>query len=255
MNKFVDHTGKQFGRLTALNLDPARKHHWVCRCDCGAERSVRAAYLVSGHTQSCGCLQREMSAARTGENSPCFVDHTGKKFGRLTALHSDPARREHWICRCSCGAEKSVSAGSLVSGRTKSCGCLARELSAARTGENNPHWNSDLTKEDRLNNRDLLTPNSFRQRIYARDGFRCTLCGANHSFHAHHMEPWSKNKERRNEPDNLVTICRTCHDDYHRIYPARIANSENFITWFRERRLRFERGELKVQNRERKTEE
>lgn len=30
----------------------------------------------------------------------------------------------YWRCRCSCGTEKDVLAGSLLSGKSKSCGCI-----------------------------------------------------------------------------------------------------------------------------------
>lgn len=33
-----------------------------------------------------------------------------------------------WLCRCDCGAKTVVSASELRLGRSKSCGCLAREL-------------------------------------------------------------------------------------------------------------------------------
>lgn len=34
---------------------------WKCECKCGNEISVRRADLTSGHTQSCGCLQRDVA--------------------------------------------------------------------------------------------------------------------------------------------------------------------------------------------------
>lgn len=63
-------------------------------------------------------------------------DLTGKTFGRLTAIkfegrlhYSGGKYTSHpvWLCRCECGKEHSVHAQSLISGRTKSCGCLQRE--------------------------------------------------------------------------------------------------------------------------------
>jgi hypothetical protein len=47
----------------------------------------------------------------------------GTKFGRLTAVER---RGLKWLCRCDCGAEKEIQAGSLRYGYTKSCGCLLR---------------------------------------------------------------------------------------------------------------------------------
>jgi hypothetical protein len=54
--------GKKFGKLTVLN-ESCRSDNgviwWRCQCDCGAKIEVRAHGLKSGHTLSCGCLQRE----------------------------------------------------------------------------------------------------------------------------------------------------------------------------------------------------
>lgn len=35
-----------------------RASYWHCRCEFGNEASVRYAYLITGNTKSCGCLQR-----------------------------------------------------------------------------------------------------------------------------------------------------------------------------------------------------
>ena len=55
-------TGKRFGRLKVLGRSHQNKKHkwyWLCICDCGREVAVVGVDLKSGHTQSCGCLQRE----------------------------------------------------------------------------------------------------------------------------------------------------------------------------------------------------
>lgn len=62
---------------------------------------------------------------------PRFVLHdlTGQIFGRLLVLYRDMNYRKgraRWICRCSCGREISVIGASLLTGNTKSCGCLQR---------------------------------------------------------------------------------------------------------------------------------
>ena len=58
-------------------------------------------------------------------------DLTGKKFGRLTAIHpvtKKGSRKRFWRCRCDCGNETVVEEFHLKSGHTKSCGCYRREL-------------------------------------------------------------------------------------------------------------------------------
>jgi len=62
----TDITGARFGRLVVLHRDCVlhRKSggtvvKWMCQCDCGTKMSVRSGCLRSGHTTSCGCLQRD----------------------------------------------------------------------------------------------------------------------------------------------------------------------------------------------------
>ncbi len=62
----IDLRGKRFGRLTVLDEEPEqiRKENgtyikWHCRCDCGGETWATTDALLSGHTESCGCLNAE----------------------------------------------------------------------------------------------------------------------------------------------------------------------------------------------------
>ena len=67
--KTKDLSGQPFERLTAVRIDAEktaakRATHWVCDCKCGNRTIVAACNLLSGHTTSCGCVQREEAAAR-----------------------------------------------------------------------------------------------------------------------------------------------------------------------------------------------
>lgn len=65
--------------------------------------------------------------SRGGKN---FKDHTGQRFGRLVAVaraENNRFGRARWECRCDCGSKSVVTADSLRSGDTQSCGCLHRE--------------------------------------------------------------------------------------------------------------------------------
>ena len=62
-----------------------------------------------------------------------YRDLTGLKFGRLHVLaferrEQGNLRRAMWLCECSCGTIKIVDGGNLVGGRSRSCGCLRREM-------------------------------------------------------------------------------------------------------------------------------
>lgn len=70
-------------------------------------------------------------------------DITTNTYGRLTVESLDHVKRydsannhqtkAYWRCLCNCGKTKIVRGEHLVSGKITSCGCLARELSSART--------------------------------------------------------------------------------------------------------------------------
>lgn len=54
--------GQKFGRLTVLaeaGRTKRNKKLWLCQCECGLERLITSNCLTSGHSKSCGCLQRE----------------------------------------------------------------------------------------------------------------------------------------------------------------------------------------------------
>lgn len=59
----------------------------------------------------------------------------GQRFGRLevmTEAERGPQGQRRYRCRCDCGTEKVIRGARLRSGETRSCGCLARELSSLR---------------------------------------------------------------------------------------------------------------------------
>lgn len=66
-----------------------------------------------------------MPVRRTKRKSRSRIDLTGRKFNKLTALEFLEETNE-WICQCECGNKKRVLTGNLVSGNTKSCGCIKR---------------------------------------------------------------------------------------------------------------------------------
>lgn len=121
-----DKTGAKVGKLTLVERLPnyKSKHtYYKCVCECGNECIVADHNLSKGHTQSCGCNTKIRLNNRK--------DYTGVKFGRLIVkemlYNYGINNRTHCKCICDCGNECIVDAGSLISGKTKSCGCLEKE--------------------------------------------------------------------------------------------------------------------------------
>lgn len=66
MGRFIDLTGKRFGKLTVVSraenaIEPNGKPRvmWNCHCDCGNDTVVAGSHLRNKHTTSCGCYGRE----------------------------------------------------------------------------------------------------------------------------------------------------------------------------------------------------
>lgn len=59
--QIIDLTGKRFGRLTVIKRgeNVVNRPGWICKCDCGKTILVAGGHLRDGHTQSCGCRQRD----------------------------------------------------------------------------------------------------------------------------------------------------------------------------------------------------
>lgn len=118
-----DITGLVFGRLTALyqiDRKAERVHYWHCLCTCGNTTDVLKGSLTSGTTKSCGC------------GCVSIRDITGLVSGRLTVLYQTQKRNRqgtyYWHCQCECGNTTDVPKYNLVTGHSKSCGCLREEI-------------------------------------------------------------------------------------------------------------------------------
>jgi hypothetical protein len=64
-----------------------------------------------------------------------MIDMAGKKIGRLTVL--EYVGRSLWKVKCDCGNYGTAQGSAMRHGRTKSCGCIRREISSERAKERN----------------------------------------------------------------------------------------------------------------------
>lgn len=216
---FIDLTGRKFGRLTVVNhfLDLATKSKCLVRCDCGKEKTIRARPLIQGFTRSCGCLGKESTASGARlRNSKMFRNLVGAKFCKWTVVSQFPAPKGPSVgsmcgCLCECGRVSFVDPYALQNGRSKSCGCLHRDLWML-TGIIRG-FRLSFSGEDR-ESRELLR-SSTQNRVWAtavreRDNFTCQICGC-HGHIADHIKKFSEYPELRFELSNGRTLCKRCH--------------------------------------------
>ena len=78
----------------------------------------------------------------------------GKRYGRLVVKSlfqsGSKKRPSKWLCICDCGNEKIANSQALISGDTKSCGCLRKETAKATGRANAIHGNCRRGRRTRL---------------------------------------------------------------------------------------------------------
>lgn len=113
---------QKYGFLTTVEKTEKRIRGyvvWKCKCECGNTAYVTSRQLKQSQNISCGCRKTDAKCGSRAE------DLTGRVFGNLTVLRriQNQNGRTCWVCKCSCGNEKNVSAKDLKAGKVKSCGC------------------------------------------------------------------------------------------------------------------------------------
>lgn len=124
-----DISGNTYGILTAIKSLDIRKGGsilWLFSCECGNSKELTVSQITSGHFASCGCMHYK--------GTP--LDLSGKRFGRLVAIEpvdKNKAGQYIWSCHCDCGNIHNVAGTQLVEGKSKSCGCYAKEVCGKAT--------------------------------------------------------------------------------------------------------------------------
>lgn len=122
INNRTNEIGKKFGRLTIIDIDYSKKPSIAkCKCDCGNEIHIYKADVVSGHTQSCGCLQSD----RTSESNTKDFSDIKSESGVIIV---DKAYKKNgvwwWNCICPiCNNIFQALPAKVIKNNTTSCGC------------------------------------------------------------------------------------------------------------------------------------
>ena len=95
--KIHDLVGQRFGRLTVIEqagINKYKKALFSCICDCGKCCEVIGSKLVSGHTKSCGCLQKEKASKRMTTHGNSMTRLAGIWYG-MRKRCGDPNSKEY----------------------------------------------------------------------------------------------------------------------------------------------------------------
>lgn len=104
-----------------------------------------------------------------------------------------------------------------------------------KSKENSEWWDAEKSQENRdyANNkyRKLYGYDDFIKAVYTRDNYTCQCCGKfGCKLNAHHLNGYNWFEEGRTDVNNGVTLCDTCHKNFHSIY----GNGDNTIEQYQE---------------------
>lgn len=183
-------------------------------------------------------------------------DLTGRKFGRLTVVgydRTDSHGDTYWLCECDCGNPNTISVirNSLISGGTKSCGCLAHEPEdltgrrfnyltvlgfAGRDRESKARWHCrcDCGAETIVDGWNLKSGHVKSCGCLSRDAIGDRTRTHGHSRTGENIYPvWKSMRARCNNPSNHayenyggrgISVCDEWNDDFQNFYDWALTN-------------------------------
>lgn len=127
-DRYENLSGQYYGKLKVLEKDIKLSNEkgysiYKCKCSCNKKTIcyVRANSLKTGHTQSCGCLTKELaSVSNTIDLSNQYINNI---FIIERSSFKNNNRHVYWKCKCYCGEEFIADGVELRQGKIVSCGC------------------------------------------------------------------------------------------------------------------------------------
>jgi len=80
----------------------------------------------------------------------------------------------------------------------------------------------------------------WREAVLRRDGYRCQICwaGKRAILNAHHLAAYLSNPELRTEISNGITLCKACHEEFHRRYGQGGNTKDQFVDFQNKKKKR-----------------
>lgn len=175
------------------------------RREAGLERNPRSAYVTEAMREH---LSHMLSRDKSGE-------------GRLKAVQ---LYMEQELSTLEIAEQLGFSAATIsawldaegVARRSKPSRRTREKLRQANLGDKRYNWKGGITPE-RISKRGSLYMRLAREACFERDDYTCRACGKRGGkLNAHHIWPFHRFPERMYEVGNLITLCRDCHNAFHK---------------------------------------
>lgn len=191
-----------------------------CNCtECNKEIFLIKTHYNKSENHFCNskCMGKYMSKTRVKENNVRWNGGNVK-------------------CNCDfCGKDIEVKRSIYKIRKNNFCNlkCMGEWKSINEVGEKNRNYNPNLTDEDRKYYRKADRGlKKFIKGVYERDRYTCQCCGkVGGKLNAHHLNGYHWDKGNRINIDNGVTLCASCHKDFHKTYGNKYNTKEQFCEY------------------------
>lgn len=142
----------------------------------------------------------------------------GATYERWTVIdHGNKSGKSK--CKCTCGKVSYVDNYALITGASRSCGCLAAELAKQRAFDNfSAVWEANKGVYLDVDPRSTKEYGHWRKFILTRDKGMCVRCGSKEQLNTHHIIAVRKDPSLALAPRNGICLCKKCHVKLHSKY-------------------------------------
>lgn len=175
INNRTNEIGNKYNRLEILDIDYSQKPSIAkCKCDCGNIIYVSKADVVSGHTQSCGCLQKERASESSTKDYSGVLFYNGVKV--LDKSHTDSNGVWYYNCVCPiCGNIFQDIPARIANNHKTSCGCKAQSSNERIIQSILDELNIDYIREKRFDDCKYKYTLPFDFAIYKNNELLCLI--------------------------------------------------------------------------------
>jgi len=146
-------------------------------------------------------------------------DPDGRRAEEAARLYREEERSTPEIAKALGVTSSTVSAWLASKGIAARDSCTLRtrqRLREANLGAKQWNWKGGITP-DRVRLRISLDMKLAREACFKRDDYTCHDCGQlGGRLNAHHIYPFQSYPELKFEVSNLLTLCKRCHDAFHK---------------------------------------
>lgn len=193
-------------------------------CSCGNKSVITFESFRNGHRcRMCGIEKYSSQLRLDYDYVKNYFHNNGCTL--ISKEYKNNLQKLEYICTC--GTKDTRDFSSFSQGfRCKNCKSKnysdfqKGRIYPNRRGENHPNWDFNKTQEEREQARKYSEYKDWRNEVYKRDKYTCQCCGDNRggNLNAHHLDGYDWCVEKRIDTDNGITLCDTCHTNFHKMY-------------------------------------